>query len=148
MASLGKNLTIAAQVSRIKRQLDSVAQKCEGPIGQTLFTQAALVASEIRSVAPIDNSSDTPGALRASVRVEQGQATGKKKIVVKIKAGGTKTLKGGAGGKVYDYGRAVEFGTQEMQAQPFFFPIWRARRKAVRATVRKAIGNAVRGVFK
>lgn len=148
MASIGKNISIAAQVARINRQLNSVAQKCNGPVGQTLLTQAALVASEIRSVAPVDPDSETPGALRDSVRVEEGQPTAKKAYVVKIKAGNTRTKKAGKGGKAFDYGRAVEFGTEKMKAHSFFFPIWRARRKGVRAVVRKAVKNAVKGVFK
>jgi HK97 gp10 family phage protein len=153
MASIFKHLSIAAQVRRISGKLNSVAQKCEGPISATLFTQAALVASEQKGLAPVDPTSETPGALRDSIRVEQGTATGKKKFVVKIKAGGQATQRAVKNGKAgfsysYDYARAIEFGTQDMPAQPFFFPIWRARRKAVRAVVRKAVGIAVRGVFK
>jgi HK97 gp10 family phage protein len=148
MASLGRNLDIMAQVRRINRQLNNTVELCSGPIEQTLLTQASLVASEQKSLAPVDISSKTPGALKDSVRVERGRATEKKAIVIKIKAGGAKTKKEGAGGKAYDYGRAVEFGTKDMPAHPFFFPIWRARRKEVRAAVRKAVKQAVLKVFK
>ncbi len=144
MATLGKYLDVMTQVRRIEKQLNTVAAKCEKPIEETLLTQASLVASEIKSVAPVDESSDTPGGLKASVRVEQGHPTVKKAFVVKIKAGGVKTAPEGG----YDHARANEFGTQKMPAQPFFFPIWRARRKDVRAAVRKKVGEAVRNVFK
>lgn len=144
MASLGRNLDIMAQVRRINRELIGVSAKCEGPVEQTLLTQAGLVASEIRSVAPVDDTSDTHGALRDSVRVERGTPTTKRAFVVKIKAGGDRTKEEGN----YDYARANEFGTQKMAAQPFFFPIWRARRKEVRATVKKRVRAAVKEVFK
>jgi hypothetical protein len=148
VASLAKNLSIASQVARIKGQLDSVIVKAGEPIKDTLHIQAGLVAAEIKSVAPVDPDSETPGALKASVRVEEGQPTAKKAYVVKIKAGNARTKKKGAASKAYDYGRAVEFGTKDARPNPFFFPIWRARRKGVRAVVRKAIKNSVRGVFK
>jgi HK97 gp10 family phage protein len=146
--SLSKNLSVALQVARIKRQLESVVVKAGEPVKDTLHIQASLVAAEIKSVAPVDPDSETPGALRDSVRVEEGQPTAKKAYVVKIKAGNTRTKKAGKGGKAFDYGRAVEFGTQDAPPHSFFFPIWRARRKGVRAVVRKAIKNAVKDVFK
>lgn len=148
MASLGKHLSIAAQVRRIKRNLNSVVEKTSERIEGSLFTQAALLAAEIKGLAPVDSSSETPGALRDSVRVERGSPTAKKAVVVKIKAGGPRTLKQGKSGKPYNYARAVEFGTQDMQPKPFFFPIYRARRKAIRAATRKAISNAVKDTFK
>ena len=142
MAIISKNISVMQQVRRINRELLTVASKCEGPIGDTLFTQAALVAAEQRSLAPVGDDENS-GALRASIRVEKGTPTPKKAIVVKIMAGGPTTRKAN-----YDYARAVEFGTQEVKAQPFFYPIWRARRKEVRAAVKKAIKSAVKQVFK
>lgn len=147
MASLGKQLDVLLQVRRINKQLNSVAALCERPIEDTLLTQASLVATEQKSLAPVDPLSDTPGALKASVRVERGKPTAKRAFVVKIKAGGETTRKDGVS-KPYDYGRAVEFGTTDMKPRPFFFPIWRARRKEVRAAVRSAIKRAVKNVFK
>ena len=146
MASIAKNLTVAYQVARINAQLNKTASLCAGPVEETLLTQASLVASEIKSVAPVDESAETPGALKASVRVERGKPTAKKAFVVNVKAGGVLTRKGG--GKPYDYARAQEFGTQDQPAHPFFFPIWRARKKDARAAVRKAVQKAVSQVFK
>lgn len=148
MAFLQKNLAVYEQVRRIKRELEGVAARCDGPVGETLLTQAALISSEQRSLAPVDSASENPGALRDSIRVEQGTPTAKRAIVVKIKAGGAKTRKQSASGKAYDYARAVEFGTQNMPAQPFFNPVWRARRKQVRAVIRKKIKLVVRDTFK
>jgi HK97 gp10 family phage protein len=143
-----KNATIAYQVARINARLNQTTDLCAGPVEETMLTQAALIATEQKSLAPIDPDSEMPGALKESVRVEKGTPKPKKAIVINIKAGGAKTRKQGKAAKPYDYGRAVEFGTQDMKAQPFFFPIWRARKKDARAAVRKAVKQAVSQVFK
>lgn len=147
MADFYKYASVMAQVRRINRELESVVDACQGPVGDTLFTQASLVASEIRSVAPVSHDSE-PGQLRDSVRVERGNPTAKRAIVVKVKAGGTKTQKTSKSGVTYDYARAIEFGSRDNPAHPFFFPIWRARRKDVHAAVKASVRKAVRGVFK
>lgn len=147
MASFRKQLLVASTIKRIAKELNGVVQKSRDAVADTLFTQAALLASEIRSVAPVDPTSETPGALKASVRVEEGKPTPNKAIVVAVKAGNATTKKDSAGG-AYDYGRAVEFGTQNMPAQPFFFPIYRARRKGIRQAVKKKIKGAVKDTFK
>lgn len=142
MAFLQKNISVMRQVRRINKQLEGVPQKCEGPVGDTLFLQASLVATEQRSLVAVGETGD----LKASIRVEAGKKTAKKAIVVNIKAGGALTLDDS--GKPYDHARANEFGTQYMPAQPFFFPVWRARKKEAKAAVRKAVKLAVSKVFK
>jgi HK97 gp10 family phage protein len=146
MASIGKHLSIASQLRRIKRDLLKVADQVEIPVEDTLFTQAALLASEQRFLVAVDPNAEKPGALKSTIRVERGARTAKKAFVIKIKAGGQKTA--GTGEKPYDYARANEFGTQKMAAQPFFFPPYRARKKEIRGATRKAIKKAVKGVFK
>lgn len=42
------------------------------------------------------------------------------------------------------YARFVEFGTQKMPAQPFFFPVWRANRRRVRSKITKSLKKAIR----
>ena len=58
----------------------------------------------------------------------------RKKPCVVIRAGGATTTTQIAGGKSYDYARAVEYGTEKgVQAQPFFFPSYRLMRKKMRS---------------
>lgn len=144
MASLSKNLLVASTIRRIGRQLNGVVEKTRDRVADTLVTQAAILASEIRSVAPVDPTSDTPGVLRASVRIEEGVPTAKKAVVIKVKAGGPSTTDQTG----YDHARGVEFGTQDAPAYPFFFPIYRARRKGIRQATKKAIKGAVKDTFK
>lgn len=148
MASISKQLSIAYQVRRINRELLTVAAKVEEPVSQTVFTQAALLASEIKSGAPVDETSENPGALKDSVRVERGKANKKQFTVARVIAGGPATRKASASGPEYDYARAVEFGTQDMEAKPFFYPPARARKKDIKAAIKKATNQGVKRVFK
>lgn len=49
-----------------------------------------------------------------------------------------------AGGSDAFYARFQEFGTRKMPANPFFYPVWRARRKTVKARVGRAIRAAIK----
>lgn len=142
MASLGRNLEIMAAVRLVNRKLGSVAAAVENRVKGVMLTQAGLIAAEIKSIAPVDETSENPGELKASVRVEEGKSTPKKAFVVKIVAGGSGTIKSG-----FNYPRGVEFGTQANPAHPFFWPIFRLRRKGARLTIRKSAVQAVKDVW-
>ena len=144
MASIGRNLEIMAAVRRVNRNLGKIASAVEADVKQTMLAQMGLIAGEIKRVAPVDPQSETPGALRDSVRVVEGQSTAKKAFVVKIVVGDTTTKKGK---RPFNYPRGVEFGTQDKPAHPFFWPIWRLRRKGARLATRKAAVQAVRKVW-
>ncbi len=143
MASLGRNLEIMQAVRLINKKLGSVTAAVEVRVKSTMITQASLIAAEIKSIAPVGENSENPGALKESVRVVEGKATAKKAFVVKIVAGGSKTEK-----DAYQYPRAVEFGTVKQPAHPFFWPIFRLRRKSARVAIRKAAVRAVKDAFK
>jgi len=42
----------------------------------------------------------------------------------------------------------IEFGTEKMPARPFFFPVWRARRKKIRARIAAAMRKAIRDAIR
>jgi hypothetical protein len=139
---------VLQQVARINQNFRRVVDECEAAVYETLLTQAALVATEIRGLAPVDETAETPGALRESVRLEEGTRRDGRKAVL-IKAGGELTRKPTANGKgFYDYARAVVFGTVNQPAFDFFFAPWRARKKDVRTAIRKSIKDSVRKAFK
>jgi HK97 gp10 family phage protein len=50
-----------------------------------------------------------------------------------------------AGGTDAFYARFVEFGTVKNRPKPFFFPVWRARRKKAKAGIRRAIKKGISG---
>lgn len=49
-----------------------------------------------------------------------------------------------AGGDDAFYARFLEFGTVKMPAHPFFYPVWRARRKRARGRISRAMSKAIR----
>lgn len=49
-----------------------------------------------------------------------------------------------AGGGDAFYARFQEFGTVNMPANPFFYPVWRARRRRVKGRISRAIKKAIR----
>jgi HK97 gp10 family phage protein len=144
MASIGRNLEIMQAVRLINRKLGAVAAAVEDEVVGTMLTQAGLIAAEIKSIAPVDETSDNPGELKASVRVIEGKRTAKKAFSVKVAVGNLQTKDGKAG---FNYPRGVEFGTQKSPAHPFFWPIWRLRRKGARVAIRKSAVQAVKRVF-
>lgn len=144
MASIGRHLEIMQAVRLVKKRLAAVTTAVQDEVVGTMVTQASLIAAEIKSIAPVDAESETPGALKDSVRVIEGKRTAKKAFSVQIAVGNLNTKDGKAG---FNYPRGVEFGTQKTPAHPFFWPIWRLRRKGARVAIRKSAVKAVKRVF-
>lgn len=116
-----------------------VAGSLEDVIRLELTTQAEEMADAMRAAAPEGET----GNLRKSIRVVQ--EPGRRMVVVLVAAGGpltTKEVRGGSG-VPYDYARATEFGTQNEPAESFFFPTYRARKKAIRAAVKERVKQAL-----
>lgn len=44
----------------------------------------------------------------------------------------------------HDYAKYQEFGTVKMPANPFFYPVWRARRRRVKVRISRAISKAIK----
>lgn len=148
MASLGKNIDVMLQVRRISRNLNRIVDVVTPAVRDTMLGQAALIASEMRRVVSVGTTGEheIAGALRDSIRVEEGAPTAKKAIVIRIKAGGRKTINAGESHS-YDYARANEFGTTEMHAKPFFYPVYRSRRKEAGRNIRARMKKEVVKVF-
>lgn len=145
--SLGKNLSVMYQVQRINLKLNAIVDKCQPGVRDTMLTQGGIIAAKIKSVAPVekDAASETAGNLRQSVKMIEGEPTEKKAIVIKIVAGDKSTRPHGGG---YNYARAVEFGTVQEPAHPFFFPVYRALKAGARRAIRKRVAAEVLKVFK
>jgi hypothetical protein len=96
-----------------------------------LARERVLLEEQIRSAAPRDH-----GDLAASVRsydVSSGE-----KISAVVTAGETEDPE-----KKYK-ARAIEFGRPDMEAQPFFFPTYRAFKRPMKARVSRAIKTALK----
>lgn len=87
---------------------------------------------------------DGRNELVESIRKEPGRHP----LQVRVKAGGeltTRQVRTGSGVS-YDYANANEFGTEKMSAQPFFWPTYRLKKRAIRSKIARRARKAIEKV--
>lgn len=134
MKVTGRQL-LRATLARLPKQVKKDLQ-------ENLTASANELAGKMRLAAPVDE-----GDLRSSIRVKKFDRGG---IGALVLAGGPLTTKPVRQGQSvrYDYSLAIELGTQELLAQPFFYPSYRRQRSKIRAKASKAVRSAVNKVTK
>lgn len=125
---------VNASVERFRALLDDMKREVHDLAVLELNKQAQELAQTIEAVAPVDKSN-----LKISVRVLQGR----KDTVVRIMAGDRTTLRTAPSGS-YQYPRAVEFGTVNMPARPFFFPTYRLKKKKMISAMKRRITASIK----
>ena len=118
----------AASIARFKRRMAKIPLEVKAAVATEALLQAHRLGGAIQQAAPKDE-----GDLKASVRIEGGKYGDR----FYVRAGGpltTRPVREGASA-FYDYANAVEHGTAKMRAEPFFYPTYRAHRKAIRAGI-------------
>lgn len=98
-----------------------------------LNSQADQLVSLIASVAPKGETGDLSESVRKVADKE-------KDTIVRVVAGGHLTIEGSG----YDYARAMEFGTQDIKPQPFFYPTYRLRKKKIIAAMKRKIVASIK----
>lgn len=124
----------------LNRKLAALPVAVREEIAAALDEGADRMVGLAKSLAPVDE-----GDLRASIRKEPGRH----ELARVVRAGGrltTKPVRRGITAPAVDYAVIDEFGTKEHPARPFFFPAWRALKKAVRARLSRAYRNAAKKV--
>lgn len=122
-------------VERFRKLTEELKAEVHALAAAELVTQATSLAELIESVAP-----EQEGTLKTTVHVVPGN----KDTVVRIVAGGPRTVRVGVSSKPYDYARADEFGTVNMPPKPFFFPTYRLRKKKIVAAMKRKITAAIK----
>lgn len=128
---LGRELLkkkLAALPAAVRTEVQSELNKAAGDV---VAAQKSLAAGNVDS-----------GDLQMSIRFTPFSRGG---IGVIFEAGGpmtTKEVRNGSGVN-YDYALANELGTQDMLAQPFFYPGFRRKRASIRRRASKGLRNAV-----
>lgn len=117
-------------------------QVAKDQIRQALEAAADEIVEMAKSLAPVDD-----GDLRKSIgwtygKVPKGAISLGK--VAERKITGDLTITIFAGNSEAFYARWVEFGTQKMAAQPFFYASYRANKKRARSRIRRSITKAAR----
>jgi len=132
-------MPVNTSVERFKKLTAELQNEVHAAAVQELNTQANKLKDLIASVAPVYKG-PSGGSLRHSVRV----IPGKKDTVVRVVAGGELTTRNEVSSTPYDYARADEFGTVNMQPQPFFFPTYRLARKRMISTMKRRIAASIK----
>lgn len=122
------------------RRMQAIPAAARAALGPCLVEAAEDLAETVRALAPVDE-----GHLRESVTVTgPNQATppysqpGGEQVVPENAAAVT------VGNTDVRYPHLVEYGTEDAPAQPYFWPAYRMRRKALAAKIKRRIGKAVR----
>ena len=134
-------------LAKLERKLKRLPVAARETIRAAMEAAADEIVAMMKGLVP-----DATGALRDSIGWTWGQAPKGSMVISTLKGagvGGDLTLTIFAGNAEAYYARWVEFGTQKMRAQPYFYVSWRtnrrnARRK-VRAAVRKSAKQAAAG---
>lgn len=124
----------------LRAKLAKLPKVVQANLQAEITKSAEDMANLMRSRAPVRS-----GALRDSIKVTNFSRGG---IGAVITAGGAATTKPVRNGQsaTYDYALANELGTQDMLAQPFFYPSYRQRRPKVRRGMTKAVKAAIEEV--
>jgi HK97 gp10 family phage protein len=129
-------------VKQFQALLSQLPPAVKGPLRAEIFSQAHELRNAMLFAVPVGGTRgklgagrEGGGALRDSIRVETSDRSDMRALV---RAGGpTTTVRG------YDYALAQEFGTSKTRAQPFFWPTYRAKKKAIRKAIKDAAKAAI-----
>lgn len=128
-----RNASVARFIDRINRLPDGLKKE----INAELRAQAIELGGSMKLAVPADT-----GALRESIVYEM------QTLRAFVRAGGASTMKAvrrSAKGSapLVDYAAYVEFGTARTPAQPFFFPTYRRKKKAIKKAIADRVKRAV-----
>lgn len=140
-------MTATASIQNADRLLAKLRRFPEAArvkVREAMAAQADEIIGMMRRLVPVDEGDlrDSIGwrwgmrAPKGSISVGTLDVTGRGDMTITIYAGNAKAY----------YARWQEFGTVKMAANPFFYPAWRASRKAVRRRVQAAMRRAAREV--
>lgn len=144
--------------AELQQWLRSAHFRAKRELVGTIREQAALLQNAIKDAAPVRT-----GRLRDSIKVRRTrndlklyvtaggdetaeQYAARQRYVREVVIGSGDTAgiaRGGPAGVVYDYSRALEFGTTKMAAQPFFYTTAKAMEGDIRDAIEEAVGRAL-----
>lgn len=128
-------------LERLRRRLERIPDAIRKRAKADLMQGGREINMLQRSLAPKDD-----GVLVSTIRTEQLPDP---EIGVVIRAGGpatTKPVRKSEKGNApqYDYALGQEFGTENMEATPFFYPALNVKKKQVKRNVRRGVKRALK----
>ena len=135
-----------------KRKWGSLPGKLRDEIIRTLEQNAEELVAEMKQNAP-----ELSGELRESIGWTWGDAPegsmaigtvrgGDETLQITIYAGNEKTIvKNKSGGK-FQLAKLQEFGTKNMAANPFFYPVYRLRKRRLKSRLTRNVNKVIRNL--
>lgn len=132
-------------VDRLKRKLRALPDAAREEIAKAMETSADDIVAHMKYYAPVDT-----GDLQMSISWTWGTAPKGAMVIGKIKPSGkgvgNMVITIFAGGDGAFHARFIEWGTKNMRAQPFFYPIYNRRRRSARGRVTRAINKSAKRI--
>ena len=134
---------VAADGKRLAELLASIPASVKVAANAALDQGANEMVVRAKLLAPVDD-----GTLQMSIKKEDGP----RELSVSVVAGGeatTRPVRNSEKGNApeFDYSLAIEYGTEEAPAQPFFWPAVNSTKKRVRRRVDRAISKAIKAAW-
>lgn len=126
----------------LQKRLERIPAAIKRAAQSALDQGAEEIVQTQKRLAPHDD-----GTLQDSIKWTQDGELGRR-----ITAGGpttTRKVRSSEKGNApdYDYALAVEFGTQNMSPQPFFWPGYRVAKKRAVSRVKRAVSKAIKDTY-
>jgi HK97 gp10 family phage protein len=137
-------MPVNKSVERFRQLSNELQQTVRQNAIDELNRQGNILKEAIAAVAPVYQGPATPGVQAGALKTSVNLVQGSKPTIVRIVAGGYLTVRQSVSGRPFDYARADEFGTQKMQARPFFFPTYRLRKKKIIASMKRRIASQIK----
>lgn len=131
-------------LEKLQKKLNAMPKSVKQEIRKALEQSAEEIVSLARNLVPVDK-----GDLRDSIGWTYGDVPKGSISLGSVRASeltGDLTITVYAGNSKAFYARWQEFGTQKMQAQPFFYPAYRALRRRAKGRVTRATNKAAKKV--
>lgn len=139
-------------LAKLQKKLNAMPQIAKEEMKQALEAAADEIVEMAKRLAPVlkePTNRRKAGELRDSIGWTWGKAPKGSLTLGKVaeaSLAGDLTITVFAGNSSAFYARWVEFGTQNMAAQPYFFPSYRATKKRAVSRVRRSITRAAKKV--
>lgn len=128
-------------LSKFERKFNAIPEQMRKNIAAAMEDIADQIVAQMYTAAPHDT-----GDLAGSIGWTWGDAPSGSLVIGQV----GKTEYGAmritiyAGDKDAFYARFQEFGTVDMPANPFFFPIWRSNKKKIKSRISRAVSKAIK----
>lgn len=126
---------------KLQKKLERLPAAAKTAIMEAMAKSADDIVRIAKSLVPVDK-----GDLQKSIGWVWGSKAPRGSISLGTVRQGSLVLTIFAGNDEAYYARYIEFGTQKMAAQPFFYVSYRARRKSAKSRISRAISKAAKKV--